>query len=192
VDNSRHWPNYLWLAALVAFVLAYALSRRDRPLGRAVPVVSVYAGLAAAVFLWVLFPRTVLFPVKTVQYSPQRTLGFYTYPMGKGVIAKDSGDFYLHLERDYKCVFGARAKLDKVKLVFGSAKGEHDLALSLFDLPLYEGKTAYETKEVTFAPAAVYRFRNLFLYELNLRLLHRSTESMLLDPFLFQVIPVRD
>jgi len=192
VDNSRYWPNYVWLAALVVFVLVYALPRRDRPLGRAVPVVSVHAALAAAVFLWVLFPRTVLFPVKTVRYSPQRTLGFYTYPMGKGVIAKDNGDFYLHLERNYKCIFGSRAKLDKVKLVFGSAKGEHDLALSLFDLPLFDGKTAYLTKEFTFAPAAVYRFRSLFLYELDIRLLHRSTESMLLDPFLFQVIPVRD
>ena len=192
VDNSRYWPNYIWLAGLAVFVLAYALSRKERPLGRAVPVISVYSALAAAFFLWVLFPRPVLFPVKTVQYSPQRALGFYTFPMGKGVIGKDSGDFYLHLERGYKFVFGSRTKLDKVKLVFGSAKGEYNLALSLFDLPLFEGQTAYETRELNFAPAAAYRFRSLFLYEVDVRLLHRSEESMLLDPFRFQVIPARD
>jgi hypothetical protein len=192
VDNSRYWPNYIWLLGLAAFILAYALSRRERPLGRALPAVSIYSALAAAFFLWILFPRSVLFPVKTVKYSPQRALGFYTFPMGKGVIAKDSGDFYLHLERDYKFVFGSRAKLDKVKLVFGSAKGEYDIRLSLFDLPLFDGQTAYETREFIFAPAAAYRFRSLFLYEVKVRLIHRSVESMLLDPYLFQVIPARE
>jgi hypothetical protein len=192
VDNSRYWPNYIWLAGLVAFILAYALSRLERPLGRAVPAVVIYSALTAAFFLWVLFPRTVLFPVKTVKYSPQRALGFYTFPMGKGVIGREGGDFYLHLERDYKCVFGSRTKLDQLKLVFGSAKGDYDLEMSLFDLPLFKGKTAYETRELRFEPAAAYRFRSLFLYEVNVRLLHRSAESMLLDPFLFQVIPGRE
>jgi hypothetical protein len=192
VDNTRYWPNYIWLAALAAFILAYALSRREKPLGRAVPVISIYSALTAAFFLWVLFPRTALFPVKTVQYSPRRALGFYTFSMGKGVIGKDSGDFYLHLERDYRFVFGSRTELDRLRLLFGSAKGEYDLDMSLFDLPLFEGKTANETRELMFEPAAAYRLKSLFLYEVNVRLTHRSAESMQLDPFLFQVIPARE
>ncbi len=192
VDNSRYWPNYLWLLGLALFVLAYALSRREKPLAPAAPVFCLYAFLTVAFFLWVLFPRTVLFPVKTIEYSPQRSLGFYTFPIGKGVISKSQGDFYLHLERNYRFVFGSRRKLDRIRLKLGSASGEYDFALSLFDLPLFKGTAERETKEFVFAPAAFYLRRNLFLYEINLRLKHRSTESMLLEPFLFQVIPLRE
>ena len=192
VDNTRYLPNYVWLAALLAFVAAYVFSRKERPLGRAVPSVFAYAVLTAAFFLWVLFPRSPLYPVKAVEYSPQSALGFYTFPMGKGVIAKESGDFYLHFEKPYRFLFGSRKKLERVKLRFGSIKGDYSLAMRQFDLPLWEGKTNGELKEMEFAPAAVYEFKRLFLYEIDLRLTHRSDESMLLDPFLFQVIPWRD
>ena len=192
VDNTRYLPNYVWLAALLAFVTVYIFSKKQRPLGRAVPSVFAYGVLTAAFFLWVLFPRSPLYPVKTVEYSPQSALGFTTLPMGKGVIAKESGDFYLHLEKPYRFLFGSRKKLAKVKLRFGSNKGEYDLEMRQFDLPLWAGKTNGEVKEIEFEPAAVYEFKRLFLYEIDLRLTHRSDESMLLEPFLFQVIPWRD
>jgi hypothetical protein len=61
-----------------------------------------------------------------------------------------------------------------------------------FDLPLWQGKTNGEVKEMDFVPAAAYKFKRFYLYEIDLRLTHRSPESMLLDPFLFQVIPWRN
>jgi hypothetical protein len=192
VDNTQYWPNYLWVLGLLVFVLAYALSRKEVPFHRAIPRVITYAAFVFAFFLWVLFPRNVLFPVRAVQYSPQRSLGFSAFSTGKGVIAKDRGDFYLHLEKDYTFSFASTAKLDRLKLVFGSDTGEYDLKLSLFDLPLFEGTTAHETREKIFAPPASYSLRNLHLYELNLRLVHRSGESMLTDPFLIQIIPWRE
>ena len=192
VDNTRYLPNYVWLAGIIAFLGAYLFSKKERPLGRAVPSVFAYGVLAATFFLWVLFPRSPLYPVKTVEYSPQSALGFYTFPMGKGVIAKESGDFYLHLEKPYRFLFGSRKKLARVKLRFGSNKGEYDLEMRQFDLPLWRGKTNGEVKEIDFEPAAAYEFKQLFLYEVDLRLSHRSDESMLLEPFLFQVIPWRD
>jgi hypothetical protein len=192
VDNARYLPNYVWLAGIITFLAAYVLSKKERPLGRAVPPVFAYSVLAAAFFLWVLFPRSPLYPVKTVEYSPQSALGFTTFPMGKGVIAKESGDFYLHLEKPYRFLFGSRKKLERVKLRFGSDKGEYDLAMRQFDLPLWQGKTNGEVKEMDFVPAAVYKSKRLFLYEIDLRLTHRSSESMLLEPFLFQVIPWRN
>jgi len=192
VDNTRYLPNYVWLAGIIAFLGAYLFSKKERPLGRAVPSVFAYGVLAAAFFLWALFPRSPLYPVKTVEYSPQSALGFYTFPMGKGVIAKESGDFYLHLEKPYRFLFGSRKKLARVKLRFGSKKGEYDLEMRQFDLPLWQGKTNGEVKEIDFEPAAAYEFKRLFLYEVDLRLRHRSDESMLLEPFLFQVIPWRD
>ena len=192
VDNTRYLPNYVWLAGIIAFLGAYLFSKKERPLGRAVPSVLAYGVLAATFFLWVLFPRSPLYPVKTVEYSPQSALGFYTFPMGKGVITKESGDFYLHLEKPYRFLFGSRKKLARVKLRFGSNKGEYDLEMRQFDLPLWRGKTNGEVKEIDFEPAAAYEFKQLFLYEVDLRLSHRSDESMLLEPFLFQVIPWRD
>jgi hypothetical protein len=192
VDNIRYLPNYVWLAALLVFVTAYVFSRKERPLCRAVPSVFAYGLLTAAFFLWVLFPRSPLYPVKTIRYSPQLALGFYTFPMGKGVIAKESGDFYLHFEKPYRFLFGSRKKLESVKLRFGSNEGEYDLEMRQFDLPLWQGETNGEVKEIDFEPAAAYEFKRLFLYEVDLRLSHRSDESMLLEPFLFQVIPRSD
>ncbi len=192
VDNSRYWPNYLWVLGLLVCVLVYVLSRKEKPLLRAIPRFLIYTTLTAAFFLWVLFPRNVLYPARTIQYSPQRSLGFSNFSVGKGVIAKDSGDFYLHVEKDYTFLFASTAKLNRLKLVFGSDAGEYDLKLSLFDLPLFEEKTAYEMRERVLAPAASYSIKNLHLYELNLQLTHLSGESMLVDPFLIQIIPWRE
>jgi hypothetical protein len=192
VDNSRYWPNYVWVLGLVVFVLVYALSRKEALFRRAIPLVLAYAALASAFFLWVLFPRNVLYPVRTVQYSPQRSLGFSSLSAGKGVIAKDRGDFYLHIEKDYTFLFASTVKLDRLKLVFGSDAGEYDFKLSLFDLPLLEETTTYEIREKIFAPPAFYSIRNLHVYELNIRLTHLSGESMLSNPFLIQIIPWRE
>ncbi|MGB7295113.1 MAG: hypothetical protein WBC70_05935 [Candidatus Aminicenantales bacterium] len=192
VDNTRYLPNYLWLAAIAVFFLAYVSSRKERPLGRAVPPLFVSIVLAAGFFLWALFPRAPLYPAKTIAYSNQSALGFYTSSMGKGAILKDSGDFYLHLEKSYRLLFASRKNLEAVKLRFGSKAGEYDLEIRQFDLPLWKGSTAFEVREVVFRPAAAYRLRNLHLYETDLRLIHRSAESMQLDPFLFQVLPWRD
>ena len=192
VDNTRYLPNYVWLAGIIVFLAAYLFAKKERRLGRAVPTIFACGVLAAAFFLWVLFPRSPLYPVKTIDYSSQSSLGFYTFPAGKGVVAKESGDFYLHLEKPYRFLFGSRRELEKVKLRFGSTAGAYDLELKEFDLPLWKGETRAEIKEMEFSPAAAYRFRKLFLYEIDLRLAHRSDESMQLDPFLFQILPWRD
>ena len=192
IDNTRYLPNYIWLAGILFFLAAYLLSKKEKRLGRAVPTIFACGIPAAAFFLWVLFPRSPLYPVKTIEYSSQSALGFYTFSMGKGVVAKESGDFYLHLEKPYRFLFGSRKSLERLKLRFGSEMGEYGLELEQFDLPLWQGETRGEVKEIEFSPAAAYRFRNLFLYEIDLRLSHRSGESMQLDPFLFQILPWRD
>jgi hypothetical protein len=192
VDNSRYLPNYIWLAGIAGFFLTYVFSRKERPLARSVPALFASGVLVAGVFLWVLFPRTPLYPFKTIDYSQQRALGFYTFQMEKGVISKESGDFYLHLEKPYRLLFASRRKLEAVKLRFGSETGEYDLEMRQFDLPLWKGSLEFEVREFVFRPAAIYMLRKLNLYEIDLRLVHRSAESMLLDPFLFQVIPWGD
>lgn len=189
VDNTRYWPNYAWVLALVLVTFVYALSRKEKPL--AAWILPAFTGLAlvASFFLWVLYPRSPLYPVKTIRYTNQKALGFYTFPMGKGVVFKEQGDFYLHLEKEYKIIFGSRRPLEGIKLVFGSEKGDYTVQVRLFDWPVLETRTRFEKRECFLPAVASYPFRNLFLYELNCRLIHHSSESMLLDPYLFQVIP---
>lgn len=192
VDNTRYLPNYLWLAAIALFFLAYVFSRKERPVGRAVPALFVFSVLAAGFFLWVLFPRGPIYPYKTIAYSNQSKLGFYTFPMGRGAILKDGGDFYLHVEKPYRLLFASRKELEAVKLRFGSKTGEYDLEMRQFDLPLWKGRSEQDVREIVFRPAASYALRDLRFYEISLRLVHRSDESMALEPFLFQVLPWRD
>jgi hypothetical protein len=191
VDNSRYWPNYIWVLALLLFIAAYVVSKKESALGRGLPYLFAFAGLLAGFLLWVQYPRGSLFPSKTIRYSPQSTLGFALFAAGEGVVAKGSGDFYLHFEKTYTFIFASTKKLEKVKLLFGSDKGAYEVKMSFFDLPLFEGKTAYETKEMILEPAAYYPLRNLFLYKISLGLTHGSSEPMLIDPYFFQVIPWR-
>jgi len=192
IRNIEYWPNYVWLLLLIGFVLIYIFWKGDISLRPAFHVLLVFVILLGSFFLWVLYPRTVAYPAKTIFYTPQRSLGFYLHPMGSGVVVKESGDFYLHFEKSYKFLFGSKSKLPKIKLLFGSQKGEYNLEMRLFDLPLFSGRTAYETKEMIFQPAACYPFKTFFLYEVNLTLKHGSPEPMLVEPYFFQVIPLRD
>ncbi len=189
VDNTRYWPNYVWILAIVVFVLLYLFPCREKAWLRLLPPALVFLGLTASFFLWVLYPRPPLYPAKTIRYSSQKALGFYLFPIGKAVVSGENGDFYLHAERTYKFIFGSRTRLDRARFVFGSDKGDYSVRLALFDLPFFDGKTAFKTREVLVEPVAAYSFKNLYLYEISLSLNHHSSESMLLDPYLFQVIP---
>jgi hypothetical protein len=191
VDNTGYWPNYAWVAAVAALAAAYTLSGGQPPPRRAAPHLAVWAALATAVFLWVLYPRVVLFPVKTIEYSPQRALGFTAYPTARGVIAKDTGDVWLHAEKPYRLLFSSRSPFEKVRLQFGSAKGDYDIRVSLFDLPLVEARTSRTVREFIFEPKAFARVRDLYVYELAVGLEHLTKESMQLDPFLFRLTPLR-
>jgi hypothetical protein len=192
VDNSGYWPDYAWVLALLLFVAVYVVMSRRSRARLARPYLFVFAALLVSFLLWVQWPRSPLFPSKTVRYSPTRSLGFSLFPMGKGVVAKESGDFYLHFEKNYTFIFGSRKQLDRVKLVFGSDIGDYKVRLTFFDLPLFEGTTAHGTRELIFQPAISYPLKNLFLYEVNVSLTHLTSESMLIDPYFFQVIPWRE
>jgi len=57
VDNTRYWPNYIWLLALTLFIVIYAVSRRPRLLARWVPAAFLSGALLASFFLWALYPE---------------------------------------------------------------------------------------------------------------------------------------
>jgi len=206
-DNLGYVPNYVWIALAVLFVIFYAWrsgrKRRDMESRRTLSSGRrrfAGAGLrlgAAALLLgiafgfWVYQPRCVLYPTQTFTYSTQKQLGLYLFPLGKDVVAKNEGELYLHDDREYKVIFGSREKLEQLKIVFGSMAGEHDVRLRLFDLPLFEGRTAREKRDVILKAPASFPFRNLHLYEIDFRFEQRSSENLKIDPYFLQILPLR-
>lgn len=193
INNLDYLPNYLWIGGAALFVLLYAVFRgRTGPAGRPRVRAAAACALAAAAFvLWAYYPRPVLYPTQTLAYAGRNKLGFYLFPLKGDVVAKNQGELYLHADREYKVFFGARKKLESVKLVFGSTEGEHDVTLRQFDLPLYKGRTVREKKELVFTPAAAYPLRGLFIYEIDIDFKKLSDENLKVDPYLLQIVPLR-
>jgi hypothetical protein len=191
VNNVGYIPNYLWVIALIVFVCIYALVKKEMRLKKTFHYVFALSLLLIAFLLWVLFPRPSLYDTRTFRYSPQVALGYYLFPMGEGVVVKKTAEFYLHRENDYRILFSSRRERETLQLNLGSEKGEYAVRLDFFDLPLFEGKTAYEQIEIALNPSAHYPYKNLYLYEINLNLKKLSSESMLVDPFFFQILPTR-
>jgi len=192
VNNLGYLPNYVWILAVVVFICVYAFAKRKFELRPPFHEIFACIVLGFAFFLWSLYPQPSLYPTQTLRFSPQMALGFYLSPMGKGVVVKEkTQDFYLHRENSYKILFSSRRKLEQIHIIFGSDKGEYDTRLSFFDMPFVQKSTAYETSEVTLSPEFYYPFKSLYLYEINLNLRKRSSESMLIDPYYFKITPVK-
>jgi hypothetical protein len=191
VKNVGYGPNYAWIVGLALFVVWYARAKAPGRLRPACHRAAALVLLAAAIGLWALFPRTIPYGTTTVAYSPQTALGFYAFPWGRGVVLRKTGTLYLHEAKDYTILFSSRTRLDAIKLAFGNDKGDYAIEARLFDLPLLDERTSFTRREIVIEPPADYPFRNLALYEIRLRLRHLSGESMQLDPFPFQIVPVK-
>ena len=192
INNLGYIPNFIWILALIAFCLLYVFLKKDIPLKRNFHFSFSLSLLLILVMLWVLYPRTILYPARTLRYSPQKALGLYLSPLGEGVVIKEMGELYLHREGSYRVLFSSRTKIENIKLNFGSEKGKFEAKFSFFDIPLWEGKTSYERKEFILTPQIYYPFKKLFLYEILIDLKKYSSESMLIDPYFFQILPLKN
>jgi len=178
---------------VLVFTGAYILVKRRRTLKPHAPSIFVAAVLGLVFVLWCLYPRPSLYPTQTLRFSPQTALGFYLFPMGKGVVVKEqNAEFFLHREGDYRIVFSSRRELETVRLQFGSQMGVYATRMAFFDLPFFEGDAAYQIDEVSLSPATSYPFKRLHYYEINLSLKKMSSESMLIDPYFLKVTPVKE
>ncbi len=189
VNNVGYWPNYFWLGLIILIILAYSLSKRLRAWDWGFNPRVVIALTLLAIFLWVLFPRPALYPVKTINYSPQRSLGFYLFYLRKGVVVKDQGDFYLHQEKPYRFILGSKQRIEKLQVILGADNGDYQVKLKAFDQPLGESRVTRSRQNLELALPPGYRKQHLFLYEINLEMKHLSPESMIIDPFLIQFVP---
>lgn len=191
IDNLGYIPNYIWIAALLVVIFLYILRSPDKPMSRSIRSGSILGLCGAALWLWALPPQTALYPTQVFRYSNRAALGFYSLDIGKGVVAKNEGELYLHVPKTYRILFSSRRPLKSVKIRYGSEDGVYGISFSLFDLPPFEAGTAHEVREIDLDLPACFPFRNLFLYEINLTLTHHSDENMLRLPYFFQIIPQR-
>jgi len=193
IDNTGYLPNYVWVGLVAGFIAAYLLfgKPKDRSLSRRFHGIAAAGLLGAALIFWVLFPRVPLYPSWPVSYSSGGSLGFYLMPMGRGVVAKNEGEMYLHFEKSYRFVFASREKVERLRLGYGSEKGEHEIRLTVFDTPLLSERTSREMKERIFEPKEAYRLGGLYLYEIGLSLRKTSSENLLENPYLLRITPVR-
>ncbi len=192
IPNGGYGPNYVWILATLGFIAAYVLVRPRDKVASAFRPVPTLAALTVAIFLWVLQPRIVLYPAYVVNPESRTALAYYLFPMGEGVIPKPTGALYLHVPKEYKILFSAKAELRSLKVGFGSEKGEHDAAIRLYDKEIFSGETRFERKVVEVAAPPFIRVGQLYLYEIDVRLTQRSAENMRIDPYFFTVIPSRD
>ena len=143
--------------------------------------------------LWVYYPRTVLYPSETFTYPTKQTLGFYSFPMGGGVIAKEEGRFYLHEDRTYKVVFGSKLKLKQIKLLFGADAAGTASTFAFSTFPCFRARPRGTRRKKpnlssnpsfrAVPPASPLRNR------LNLATLSRKKPKP--DPFLLQIAPLK-
>ena len=192
--NTGYLPNYFWVAGIAAFIAFYIALRNKRSDAWRQGIYALAAGilLLAVFWLWVLYPRSVPYPVKTASYSSQKTLGFYLFPLGRNVVSKTEGEFYLHTDRPRQLFFSSKKKLETVRFVIGSERGEFDVELRWFDLPLFAGQIKNQKKEWISEPPAYYPFHNLYMYEINFAFKKKPQENLALNPFLLQIVPLKD
>lgn len=191
INNLGYWPNYLWLTLIILFLLSYAFRHRSFLFGWGFNWRSILLLFLMACFLRVIFPLPPLYPAKTIYYSPSRSLGFFLFYLGKGVVVKSEGDFYLHEEKPYRFIFGSKQELKEIEIRLGGEKGSYEIELQAFDLPLFRAKLVQEVRSLRLKLPVAYKKGHLFLYEINLKMKHLSQESMRLDPFMIQFLPIR-
>jgi hypothetical protein len=194
VPNGDHLPNYFWVAGLAFFVAVYLLvhKRAGRPWKTTAHLALACFLLTGIVWMWVWEPRTILYPTWETDYPlrPSR-LGFYLAPTGEAVVTREGGRFYLHEVRPHTFVFASKEKLDKIKIVFGSETDEFEARVRFFDLPLTEGRTVREQKELVFVPLAAYRYKGRYFYELGLELRQLTPRKVDQKPYFFQILPAK-
>ena len=192
--NIGYLPNYFWILAVAAFVASYAILRNKRPESsrRARPALLAAALLLAASALWVLFPRTAFYPVRTFTFPSQTTLGFYLFPMDKDLVVKKEAELNFYNVRSRTIRFSSKKKLEEVKLIYGAEQGECAVDVRFFDLPLFEGRTKNEKKEWIFEPPAYFPFRSLYVYEISVAFKERPSGNLAVNPYFLQIVPLKD
>jgi hypothetical protein len=191
IEEWKWAPNFVWPLLLAVFIGAYALVRAPRrpwPFGRHLAfavllLVIVFAGFVAV-------PRLALGTPRPAALPGGDTLSFYGLSR---VAHMHSPARFSLLEdgRDYDFYFSSLRRIDKLRVDFGSTKGDYDLKLGFFDEApdLYATRGALDMRVFENPPA--YRLEKAYLYRISIHLEKKSDVRTGIDPYQFALEPGR-
>jgi hypothetical protein len=187
-SEDRMWlPNFVWLAAVVLFVAAYATAKK-RPLsiGPAGHILLAGAGCIVFFFWLVLFPRLVpRNPVRAGLPSGERVT---FYSLSRAARMSEAGRFLLSEDnRSYRFFFTTPAPVRELKFSLGSTRGDYAWRLRVFDEVFSEGQTIKEVRTLSLPVPARYPLGKSSFYELVLDLGPGAGVTTRLNPYLFWV-----
>jgi len=183
-------PNFVVLALLAIFIIAYALWKKQDFRPRRVVIVVLVLFLTGLLSWWlVYFPRDALLNPAKVEFPGGGRLDFSGISLAARMIRP--GRFNLIEDnRRFYFSFVSRQPLRELNLDFGSTQGEYAAALALFDHTFFKGRTRREVRSLAYPSPPAYRLGKLYYYRLDIHLLKRTRISTAAHPFLFAVRPV--
>jgi len=189
IEDSACLPNYAWMGLLLLFVAAYLFIKKHTFYTK-LSFHVIFSSLGISIFfIWiVLFPRMVLlYPKKTTFHSGEKITFF---ALGRVARMKEPGKFYLPEDkRPYIFYFTSWRKIKKFQIDFGSLEGDYYVEIRLFDLDLFQGKTAKEIRTINFPSPPLYRLKNKNLYRISIYLENKSDVSTADNPYIFSILP---
>jgi hypothetical protein len=198
VDNLGYMPNYIWLAGILIFMVAYArkkdISRMKSTNSRRpfLPAFLMLCGVGIF-FLWfVLFPRTTLLFPTNAAYSSGERISYYD--LGRHVQMKEDEPGRFTITKDDHALdlnFTSWRKIENLKVEFGSLEGKYRVNLRLFDQELFSGIIDQEMKMLIQSSLPLYRYKNTNLYRLSIEIKNLTDISTAENPFLLILQPVR-
>jgi len=187
-SEDRMWlPNWIWPAAIVLFVAAYARAKK-RPLSIGLSGHILLAGAGCIVFFFwlVLYPRLVpRNPVWAGLPSGERVT---FYSLSRAARMSEAGRFQLNEDdRSFRFFFSTPSPVREMKLSLGSTAGDYAWRVRVFDEVFSEGQTLKETRTLRIPAPPRYPLGNSSFYELVLDLGPGAGVNTRLNPYLFWV-----
>jgi hypothetical protein len=189
INNLGWWPNYVWLAGILAFAAAYAVKKDFRP------KVSFTAAAGGVVLLTLLagfwlsfYPRPVLLSPARADFGGAFRAGIYG--ISRDAKMKQAGE--IRLSRSpytYRFFVTSWRPFPYIRFRFGSETGYYRIKLMYFDEVLYSGEIQYEIKNMVIVPKPSYPFKNANLYQFTVELQHLEGKTPPEAPFVFNFHP---
>jgi len=189
VNNLGYIPNYVWLGLILLFIAGYFLKKNHAQTIKFSFHILLASVSLVLFFLWfVLYPRPVLlFPVKAAYTSGERVA---FYDLGRHIKMKEPGKFYVTKDNlSHNLHFTSWRKIEKMKIEFGSLKGDYQVELVFFDKVLFEGATSREIRTLVYPSPPRFRFKNTNLYRLSVNLKKTSDISTAENPYFLSIQP---
>jgi hypothetical protein len=184
--EDRSWlPNLAWPGILALLVLAYALSKKKPVrLGFSARVAGACAGVAVFFVGFVLYPRLVLVSPTRVKFPSGDRVTFYS--LSRSARSVEPGRFLLREDgRSYRFYFTTERPVAELGFEFGSADGEYDGSVRIFDERVFEPRTAREVRRFTLNEPPRYRLGRRNLYGIILDLGKGTVAASDRTPYLF-------